>query len=58
MNKNTKVNEPQPLRKNIDESKQTAPKTGPSMGSNHQPVSENDNSANLFEDHIRETKKD
>jgi hypothetical protein len=41
------------------ESQQPAvPPAGPSVDVNHQPVAENDNSANLFEDHISNEKKE
>jgi hypothetical protein len=40
------------------QSKPPVPQTGPSVDVNHQPVSENNNSANLFEDHILKEKKD
>jgi len=49
---------PQPLGKNTGEPQPAVPPAGPSMNSDHQPVSENDNSANLFEEHIKELKKD
>ncbi len=46
---------PQPLKSG--KSQPTVP-AGPSVDANHQPVSENDSSANLFEDHILKEKKD
>jgi hypothetical protein len=46
------------LRKESNQPKPTAPPSGPSVDANHQPVSENDNSVNLFEDNIQKLKKD
>ncbi len=56
MNKQSKAAH-QPHGKDSGKSKPTAP-AGPSMSADHKPVSENDNSANLFEDHIRDEKKE
>jgi hypothetical protein len=57
MNKQSKP-APQPFRKEFDKSKTMVPPAGPSVDANHQPVSENDNSANLFEENIKTLKKD
>jgi hypothetical protein len=50
--------EPVPQPPESSKPKPTVAQTGPSVDANHQPVSENDNSANLFEDHILKEKKD
>jgi hypothetical protein len=46
------------LRKDADQSNPMVLKVSPSVVVNHQPVSENDNSANLFEENIQKFKKD
>ena len=58
MNKNSKIEKHLPLQKNYDGSKRSASETSPSMNVNNEPVAENDNSPNLFEEHIREKKND
>jgi hypothetical protein len=45
------------LRKESGKSKPIVLQVGPSVDADHQPVSENDNSANLFEDNIKKMKK-
>jgi hypothetical protein len=54
MNKNSKINKYLPLHKNGFQTGQSASTTSPSVDVNGQPVAENDDSPNLFEDHIKQ----
>jgi hypothetical protein len=57
MNKQSKP-APQPLRKESPKSKPKVSQTGPSVDVNHQPIPENDDSINLFEDNIEKFKNE
>jgi hypothetical protein len=56
MNKPTKQKQPQPPPQKENKSKQETEPTSPSRSADNKPVSENDDSPNLFEEHIREKK--
>ena len=54
MNKSTKPNQHQPLHQGAAQNVKPASSTSPSIDAKGRPVAENDNSANLFEEHIQE----
>ncbi len=54
MKKNTKPAEHQSLHKSGAKTKETNSSTSPSVDAKGRPVAENDNSENLFEEHIRD----
>jgi hypothetical protein len=54
MKKYSKPNEHQPLHQGGAQTPKPASPTSPSIDAKGRPVAENDNSANLFEDHIKQ----